>query len=211
MFEKFTKQITQEKTDKEIAIKFLSDSDAKEQILELTNKIKDNESKEKVFKMVVDECENDKISDAIIRIINQNIKPYEEMSYFRELDLSKFKSIIEYMFDNTLITTESKDIIIEKTNLDENNFKYALRLLNTVNSYIVLKRFTQNRFKTAIYDLFRFGKDKIDFLWELFNHNKQTLVTIAILNNISLCRDISDDLANLLKVFTEFSNEDDEE
>ena len=206
MFENFIKKISEEQSEKEITTLLLKDNNAKQQISELENKIKDGESKEELFNVLINNCKNEKLSNSIIRIINSNIKPYEEMSFFRDIDLNEFKKIIDYMIKNTLIHSESKEVILKKLSIDNKNFTYALRLLSTVNDYVIIKRFVEERFKNALYDMFRFANEKSNYLWEVFNNNRQDLTNVSILNNISLCRKISDNFATLVKIFSEISD-----
>ncbi len=206
MFENFIKKISEEQSEKEITTLLLKDNNAKQQISELENKIKDGESKEELFNVLINNCKNEKLSNSIIRIINSNIKPYEEMSFFRDIDLNEFKKIIDYMIKNTLICSESKEVILKTLSIDNKNFTYALRLLSTVNDYVIIKRFVEERFKNALYDMFRFANEKSNYLWEVFNNNRQDLTNVSILNNISLCRKISDNFATLVKIFSEISD-----
>lgn len=201
MFENFIKKISEEQSEKEITTLLLKDNNAKQQISELENKIKDGESKEELFNVLINNCKNEKLSNSIIRIINSNIKPYEEMSFFRDIDLNEFKKIIDYMIKNTLICSESKEVILKTLSIDNKNFTYALRLLSTVNDYVIIKRFVEERFKNALYDMFRFANEKSNYLWEVFNNNRQDLTNVSILNNISLCLQISDNFATISQNF----------
>lgn len=209
MFEEFIKKITNENTDKEIINVLKNDESAKKQIDELIEKIKDGESKENIFAYITTSCQEEKLSQIIINVINSNLKPFEEMSYFRKIKISEFKSLMVYLVNNTLINTESKDIVLKETGLSNDNFTFAIRLLNTINDYVIVRRFTANRFQKILFDMFRFDIEKSEFLWELYNTNKKQLTEVVMLNNISLCRDINNTLSNLLNIFSDISKSSD--
>jgi len=157
--------------------------------------------------LIACEVQDSRVVDAVIRMIKANLKPFEDMSYLRGLGYTEFKEVINYSFENILINSELMEVIIEHTNLDEKNIDFIIRFLNTINNYIIVKRYTRNRFEKTVYDMFRFDEAKVNFLWELFDNRRQELINIALLNNITLCRGIREDLINLLDIFGDIFEE----
>lgn len=71
------------------------------------------------------------------------------------------------------------------------NFGYLLKFLNTAFDMAVIRRFTKDNFASSMFDMFRLDEEKINFTWNLFEENKSTLTTIALLNSIVSIRKIN--------------------
>ncbi len=101
------------------------------------------------------------------------------------------------------------DVIYEKTELNKKEIKYAVKLLNTLLDWIIVKRFTINNYERKVKNLFRFDDEKTNFLWELFVSKRTELINIVLLNNINLCNQINEEMNNLVEVFSSIFDQDD--
>lgn len=212
MFDKLKGSITKEMSKDEIRQIIISEEEEIfAEVKLLIDKVKEGYNKNDLFDDIYAQCENNNLAELLIEWISSDICPYEEMQYFRKMEYDLFQNITEYMFNNAILETESKDTIRQKAHLDEDNILSIIKLLNSIMDWVIVRRYTFNNFKWKLYDLFRFDEQKIIFLWNLYTDRKQELTKIVLLNNITICRGIKDDLSELIDIFSEmFDDENDE-
>lgn len=186
----------------------LDGEEYQKEIEHLVESIKDNQNKIEVFEKIQKECENTSLIKIVYNSISAELKPFEETQFLREVEYEKFTLIINYLFENTILQTELRDKIRSETGLNKDNLGNAIKLLNTLTEWIVVKRYSFSYFKKAIYTLFRFDAIRTEFLWNLYMNNKQELRTIVLLNNTLLCEDINESFSKLMDIFNDIFDDD---
>ncbi len=210
MFIELKEKISPEMNKKDIEKILFTNNEYKMEIATKINLIKEGLEKDKVFKDIQNECNNEILSDIIIAIIKDNITPFEETQFLREENFEKFKYLINYLFENMILQIELKKVIKEATNLEDDQINCAGKLLYTAMEWAINKRYSNLHFYESFYDMFRFEKNKIDFIWELYTQNKQTLINIVLLNNINTCKEIKQKVEHWSDLFMKIFDEDEE-
>ncbi len=210
MLEEIKKVLSQknEKNDYEDLV--LESKECKAEIIAIINRIKDGENKNELFDRIKAECENDELTGALIKIINSNVAPFEETAFLRELDSEKFNSLIKYMLENTIIQVELKKHVHEAVGLEEKKVDTLYRLMYTVLNWIITKRYSQKHFFRDFNDMFRFDEDKNIFIWDLFVERRQELIFAVLLDSVSVCFEIKDQIDNWSDLFSSIFEENKE-
>ena len=212
MFDELQKKITEEMSKVEVQDIFESEKNGYlEEIKELIDKIKDGKDKEELFNDIREKCESNILAETVIEYISTRIIPYEQTQYLREMQFDEFKMIIDYMFINVIIQTESRDTIKTKVQLSSENINYIIKLLYTALDCIIVRRFTSSYFMKQFNDWFKFDEEKTKYLWQLFYSKKENLANIVLLNNITICKEIKSELNRLVKIFSDIFEDDDDD
>lgn len=209
MFGSIIKEITDNMTKCELQELVMSEKDDfTAGVKEIVENIKDGKLKTEIYDQLLGVCSNSIFIELLDEIVSSQIAPYEEMNFFRTLDPDTFLNLVKYMLENVVITCESKDTIEKKTNLDSDNVDYLTKLLYTVLEWIVVRRYTFERFNRQVFSMFRFDEEKSKILWNLFNEKKQELISVVMFENYMLCKHIKNDISQLIDIFTDLFEED---
>lgn len=213
MFDRLQEKITEEMSKAEVQRILISEKkDYLDEIKKLIDKIKEGKDKEELFNDIREKSKNNIFAEIAIEYISSKIIPYEESQFLREMEFYEFKVIIEYMFTNVIIQTESRDTIKAKVRLSGEKVNYIIKLLNTALDCIVVRRFTASYFNQQFNELFKFDEEKTKYLWQLFYNRKENLANIVILNNITMCREIRNELIRLVNIFSDiFEDEENDD
>lgn len=215
MFDRLQEKITEETSKAEVQRILISEKkDYLDEIKKLIDIIKEGKEKEELFNDIREKCNNNILAEIAIEYISSKIIPYEQTQFLREMEFDEFKFIIEYIFINAIIQTESRDTIKAKVQLSGEKVNYIIKLLNTALDCIIIRRFTASYFKQQFNELFKFDEKKTKYLWQLFYNRKENLANIVILNNITTCKEIRNELIRLVNIFSDIfedeENDDDE-
>lgn len=202
MFEQIKKIIIPSMTEIEFENTILCETECKNELTEVINRIKDGNDVDEILSSIKNEIEDQVFCDVIIDIINTDVKPFKETAFLRELDLESFSSLITYMFENIIIQTEQKHVIMDAMELDVQQVECISKLLYTVLEWVINKRYSYQYFEKSFNDMFRFDKYKTDFLWNLFIKNKSQLITVVLLSNIGICKDIKNQIGQWYELFS---------
>ena len=91
--------------------------------------------------------------------------------------------------------------------IDRTQFGYLVKFMNTANDLIIIKRFTKNNFSIAMFDLFRLETEKVDYIWEMFEQNKDSLVTASLLSVITSIRRTNNNIDFLNELLSNLGKE----
>ena len=211
MFDKISKKIMHDMSKSELHELILSEEeDFTHGVNEIVERIKDGEEKEQLYNQLNEKCKNDNFMVLVDDMVSPRIAPYEEMRYLREINSNDFSILIKYMLENTIIQCESKEIIKEKTNLSDENIEYSIKLLNSILEWIIVRRYTFERFKQPIFHMFRFDEEKAKILWDSFMDEQQKLTNIVMLENNIICKNIKTDISKLINIFKDLFEDEGE-
>ena len=168
-------------------------------------KIKDRISKEKVYEELKESCENESLFEIMTSMIEERILPYSEMQFLREMSLDRFQKITRYILENAIIHLEEETEIRRNCGLAPQQIRYSIKLLNTVMKMIIYERYSFRLFSKKMYGMFRFDEDRTKFLWEMFTSRTLELQNVALMKNITLCREMREDLQWLINIVQKLS------
>ena len=166
MLDEIKRIVSNGMTEKDFESIVLSDEKCKTELTSIINSIKDGGSIDEIFDTIKKEIKEQVLCEVIIDIIISDIKPFKETTFLRSMDFDNFKYLITYMFENVIIQIESKHVIKEAVDLDDQKVEYMCRLLYTVLEWVINKRYSYQHFEYSFNDMFRFDMNKIEFLWE---------------------------------------------
>lgn len=208
MFDAIVKRITQEMSESEIyKIIHSEKADFNKGLRELSDRVKSGERIADVIAGIQENAPSDLFVKIIEDELRDNTISFIESEYIRKLDIPNFKKSIQYALDNIIINKESEQEVAEQLHIDRTQFGYFVKFMNTANDLIIIKRFTKNNFSTAMYDLFRLETQKIEYIWELFEQNKDSLVTSALLSAITSIRKANNNLDFLNELLSSLDEE----
>lgn len=186
MFEVLAKKISQSMTESEVnQVVHSGRADFNKGLRELSDRVKSGESIDDVISSVREKIHSSILLGIIEEELRDDLSSFIESEYIRNLDLVTFKDFFQYAINNILISKESEKEVASTLQIDRKQFGYLVKFINTVNDLIIIKRFTKNNFSIAMDDLFRLDANKIGYLWDLFDQNKSTLVSAALLSAVT--------------------------
>lgn len=189
MFETLVKQITQEMSEPEIRqVLHVERAEFNKGLRELSDRVKSGEDIDEVIAGIQESVPSRLFLKIVEEELREDTISFVESEYIRKLDMSKFKEFIKYALDNIILSKESEMEVANHLHIDRAQFGYLVKFMNTVNDLIIIKRFTKNNFTKAMFDLFRLKTEEVDYIWEVFEQNKNSLVTAALLSAITSIR-----------------------
>lgn len=212
MFDNLKQKINPEMSKKDIHEIIKSEkNEFMSETKELINKIKNGEPKDNLYKVIQDDVDNKNFIEIIDDFISPSLIPFEETKYLREIDLEKFKYIINNIFENTFIQVEQIKVIHDEIKLEKDQIKYACKFLNTLVDWLIIRRYSLNCFKNEAYNLFRLDSDRAVFIYSKLKERKDELTNIVMLNNVAICKEIKNEIKKLVDIFSEIFEEDEED
>ena len=208
MFQALVKKITQEMSESEIyQVLHAERAEFNKGLRELSNRVKSGEDIDEVIASIQESVP----STLFLKIVEEELRDdtisFVESEYIRKLDMPKFKEFIKYALDNIIISKESEREVAKHLYIDRTQFGYLVKFMNTANDLIIIKRFTKNNFSIAIFDLFRLETEKVDYIWEVFVQNKDSLVTAALLSAITSIRRANNNIDFLNELLSNLGEE----
>ena len=129
--------------------------------------------------------------DNIEKELRSEAASYLESEYIRLMTNSEYESFLSFSLNNLIINKAPEAAVMEQLQINKQQFGYLLKFLNTAFDMAVIRRFTKENFTSSMFGMFRLDEDKTNYTWNLFEENKSTLTTIAILNSIVSIRRIN--------------------
>lgn len=208
MFEALVKKITQEMSESEIyQVLHAERAEFNKGLRELSDRVKSGEDIDEVIASIQESVP----STLFLKIVEEELRDdtisFVESEYIRKLDMPKFKEFIKYALDNIIISKESEREVAKHLHIDRTQFGYLVKFMNTANDLIIIKRFTKNNFSIAMFDLFRLETEKVDYIWEVFVQNKDSLVTAALLSAITSIRRANNNIDFLNELLSNLGEE----
>ena len=200
MFELLREKINPEMTREEIDKLF--DSDEKEninQLKELIQKIHSGTSQEDVINLIQEECEVNNLVDYLVGLIEEENRPFEETRFLREMDYDRFRIVVDYIFQNVFLSSESKEIVMKRSELSDDKVQIVIKLINTMMQYTIVRRFTRDNFAVSMERIFGLDNERIEFLWNLYIDNREDLRSLFFMRRIYELSDIKQEIDNLLE------------
>ena len=208
MFETFEKRITQDMSKSEIDKVLHSEKTEYNEVLkELSERVKDGESIDEVIGSIKEEISSSLFLETVKEDLRDCTISFVESEYIRKLDLLSFKDCIQYALDNLLVSKEKDEEVVKYLQIDKTQFGYLVKFMNTANDLIVIKRFTKNNYYAIMFDLFRLEESKTEYIWELFEEKKKSLVTAALLNAITSIRRVNNNIEFLYELLSNLGDE----
>nr|WP_316621227.1 hypothetical protein [uncultured Ruminococcus sp.] len=177
----------------------------------LTDRVKNGESKEAVTDEIEEKCENKAVASFIIKRMNRDLKPFEDTRFIRAMKFEDFQKKMTYIFDNTVFHSETKDTINMYLGLEENKIERLIKLANTIVHYYMIKRYTQNCFSVVLRDSFNFKKSWIEFLWHYCEENEEQMKTVITMRCYEMLLKTEKSINNIYRVFSSMLDEENDE
>ena len=208
MFEALAGKITQEMPEEEIyRILHTERAEFNKGIRELSDRVKSGEDITEVIASIQGSVQ----SALLLKIVEEELRDdtisFVESEYIRRLDMPKFKEFIKYALDNIIICKESEGEVAQYLHIDRTQFGYLVKFMNTANDLIIIKRFTKNNFSIVMFDLFRLEAEKVEYIWKLFEQNKDSLVTASLLSVITSIRRTNNNIDFLNELLSNLGEE----
>ena len=204
MFEALAGKITQEMPEEEIyRILHTERAEFNKGIRELSDRVKSGEDITEVIASIQ--------GSVLLKIVEEELRDdtisFVESEYIRRLDMPKFKEFIKYALDNIIICKESEGEVAQYLHIDRTQFGYLVKFMNTANDLIIIKRFTKNNFSIVMFDLFRLEAEKVEYIWKIFEQNKDSLVTASLLSVITSIRRTNNNIDFLNELLSNLGEE----
>lgn len=192
LFELFTNQVTQASSEQDVDSLIRSNKKMFHQdINTLCEQVRSGEDIECVLSKLHESIINQHLFDNIEKELRSEAASYLESEYIRVMTNSEYQSFISFSLNNLIIFKAHESAVMEQLQINKQQFGYLLKFLNTAFDMAVIRRFTKDNFASSMFDMFRLDEEKINFTWNLFEENKSTLTTIALLNSIVSIRKIN--------------------
>lgn len=160
---------------------------------------------------ILNSLKNENIESILIEKFSSDFetycKPYNETEFIRNNNLSDNKKLMELLLNNTLIYKEPVYRLLEKTKLEETELRHAIKFLNTINIFIIKRRYTKEMFKEYAEDYFGIKEDLIEYLWSLFVKHKAELVEAYLIDRTNR---IDRSINEINNIFTALISDDEE-
>lgn len=212
MFEILGKNADPSMTAEEIESLFEQHEEVCEAELDaLTERVKKGEDKKAVIDEIYKDCDNKAVAEFVVKRLNEELNPFEETRFLREMEFKDFKKKIIYIFENTIFRSETKDTINLYMGLDEDQIRCMIKLANTILHYYMVQRYTQNSFSLMMRDAFGFNKVWIEALWNYCEENEEKMRTIITMRCYSMLLKTEKSINSIYQVFTSVLDENDDD
>lgn len=192
LFEIFTTQITQDSSEQDVASLIRSNKKIFHQdINDLCERVRSGEDIENILSKLHEGIINQYLFDTIEKELRSEAASYLESEYIRVMNNSEYMSFISYSLENLIVYKAPEATVMEQLQINKQQFGYLLKFLNTAFDMVVIRRFTRDNFTSSMFGMFRLDEDKTNYTWNLFEENKSTLTTIALLNSIVSIRKVN--------------------
>lgn len=173
----------------------------KDEIIALSNRVKDGESLDDVISEIRKQIENEKFFDIIFSDLNSNLQPYMETQYLRNLEFVEFQNLINIIFEKTILTISSLNQLEEILDIDTETLKYIVKFLNYSKHIIIAKRYSKELFISVTCEMFRFEQQFAEEIWTLFDSNRNEMIVSVMMDKYDMIRDIKNSVSMILKIF----------
>ncbi|MBQ3611893.1 MAG: hypothetical protein IJA01_06460 [Firmicutes bacterium] len=142
-------------------------------IIEVSEEVKKGSiTTEKIIDRLNNKYDNaEKFLNVISSSVDNKLEPYHEMSFFRKMDISEQKNMLQTAFEHMIIHVEDPSYFYEKQDIDANQMKYVVKMLNTVSIMVVENNVTKQYYCKEMYDMFGLNEDVMDIIWEMYQEN----------------------------------------
>lgn len=211
MFDTILSLINENMTDKEIHEIINSDNNQskyKTDILELSKRIKDGESIESISKEIFhnSSCENFNIY--VQKDLEKLVEPFFDTQFIRDWNFEKQCEIFDYFFENAIIRVSSKDKMQERSGLKEYELNTIMKVLHTIQTRIIITRFTKDYFISRFYEMFRFDQELLEYIWTLFDDRRNEIMMYVIMNSYEISKEIYETTLRLYNIFVDLLEDD---
>lgn len=119
--------------------------------------------------------------DNICNKVNEDLRPYFETHFLKDMDFSAFQNKMEFIFENMILYTENIKFIIEQVKDSKDNIMVCLKVLNTTIKWYIVERMSKRLFTEECKSFFGFNLEFSNVLWEMFSNNRSELITREII------------------------------
>lgn len=198
LFEQFINQINSESSEEDIINIIRNNKDTfQEDLYKLCEQVCSGEDIEEVLSNINKHVENKYLFEIINKELRSETAAYIESGFIREMPDSDFVPFITFALQNTVLKKASETVVIDYLQINKQSYGYLIKFLNTAIDMAVVRRFTKENFLSSMQDLFRIGDNKINHIWNLFEENKNQLITTAILNSVITIRKTSNNIETI--------------
>lgn len=176
-----------------------------DEVKALSDSIKDGADKELLKQDICNQF-NKETAVIIIRAINRDVRPYEETEFIRQLNNDSFCDLASFLLENVILVQETDDVVQRKTGLTDEQIGIFITLLNTVNSWIISRRYGYERYRAEVRSMFRFSDEKASSMWEIVQNRKTEIREALIMDNCIITKEISRDVDRILEIFSKIGD-----
>lgn len=171
------------------------------EINDITQIIKNGKEKNKVFNDIHKNISINSFYELICDRVNSKILPYEETTFIRIMEQNEYEKKVSYAFNNIILTRLPEKIVIKELELEVEQIIYLIKFLNTITEKIIINRVSIELFQDEMIELFEFtDKEKINFVWNLYDSHRKQLNEIVLLENSIRCKEIKQDTEFLITI-----------
>lgn len=173
----------------------------KNEILTLSDRIKDGESSDNVHVDICSKIKNDNFLELIFSDLNNSLQPFYETEFLRNLEITDFEKFINIVFENGILRLSSIKQVQSIVDISVENLKCIVKFLNYSKYQIITKRYSKELFITTTYDMFRLNRNYAEVVWNLFDNNRNDLIISVLMDNSDMIRDIKNSVYMILNIF----------
>lgn len=211
MFDTILSLINENMTDKEIDEIVNSDNNQpkyKTDILELSKRIKDGESIELISKEISQNSSCEKFNIHVQKDLEKLMEPFFDTQFIRDWSFEKQREIFDYFFENAIIRISSKDKMLENSGLKESEYNSIIRVLHTMQTRIIITRFTKDFYMSYFCEMFCFDQELLEYIWALFDDRRNEIMMYVIMNSYEISKDIYETTLRLYNIFVDLLEDD---
>lgn len=211
MFETLASNITKEMDEREINEYLGSkehEKDYKNEILTLSDRVKNGESIDQVCSEVRKNIKNEILLEIIFSDLNVSLQPFEETEFLRNIDFNHFEDYSKFIFNNTILRLSSVKQIQSMIDISIDELKCVVKFLNHSKLLIIIKRYSKELFIETIYEMFRLDRKCAEFIWQLFDNNRDELVVSVMMDSSELLKSIKGSVSMILEIFKDIIEEE---
>lgn len=111
------------------------------------------------------------------------VKPYQETSFIRKMDLDNFTKVVEYCFDNFVLVENGRENI-DSTICEESELIILRKLIFTIADLVIVNNYSKNYVYSRIATTFEVDSSYIDVIWELIQKNEDKMWKIMLMRKL---------------------------
>lgn len=148
---------------------------------------------------------NSSLRKVVLKILFDELESYFDVIILKSLTKEKLKDYLKNVFDCIII--HSITVEYSEEAFDEKYFLPAIRVINTANDMIILKRVIKDIFLNTFGKVCEFDEDILEFIWDLFNSKKKDVVISNIFSTSNNIEDIKNKIDMIYEIFKKFSDD----
>lgn len=131
----------------------------------------------------------DEFWDSVELLSKNELRPYTDLSFLREMNTDDQKSFLNVIFENMIRYQEPWDYVAEQLQTGIERVEIAYRMYNTLIDWVVQQRCSERWFGIKCNEYFGINESVYKYLWVLFEDNREMLIersTIISFKRVSM-------------------------